>query len=150
MRQRSKRTVATGLAALIGVAALSLAASAQKPPEPLPLQGIETYLIRQDSSDCQNSNVNANNPSLIAGTILVQRQPNGVTIAKVGITGTPNTTYNIYHKCVGQIGTVTTQDEGEGFGAFQFQTNPGILAFDMYPNGAPSGNVFQSVPLNLQ
>lgn len=150
MRQRSGRRVATGLAALIAVSALSLAASAQKPPEPIPLQGIETFLIRQDSSDCQNSNVNANNPSLIGGTILVQRQSNGATVAKVGITGTPNTTYNLYHKCVGQIGTITTQDEGEGFGVFQFQTNPGILAFDMYPNGAPSGNVFQSVPLNLQ
>ncbi|HTV26501.1 MAG TPA: hypothetical protein VMF32_01835 [Xanthobacteraceae bacterium] len=151
MRQRSARTVVSGLAALIGALALSGAASGTgKPPEPpQPSQGTETFLIRQDFSDCQNSNVNAGNPSLIGGTVFVQRQSNGTTVAKVAITGTANTTYTIFHKCVGTLGTIVTQDEDEGSGTFQFQTNPGILTFDMYPNGAPSGNKFQSVPITL-
>jgi hypothetical protein len=109
-----------------------------------------TSLIRQDFSDCNNSEVNANNPSLIGGAFWVVRQSNGSTTAKVGITASPDTTYNLYHKCVGQIGTITTGDEGVGEGVFTFQTNPGILTFDMYPNGAPAGNKFQSVPINVQ
>ncbi len=116
---------------------------------PARAQAQEAYLIRQNSSDCNNSNVNANNPSLIGGAISVVRQSNGSTSAKVGITGTADTTYNLYHKCVGQIGAITTGDEGVGEGEFMFQTNPGILAFDMYPNGAPAGNVFQSVPITV-
>ena len=117
---------------------------------PARAQAQEAYLIRQNSSDCNNSNVNANNPSLIGGAISVVRQSNGSTSAKVGITGTADTTYNLYHKCVGQIGTITTGDEGVGGGEFTFQTNPGIVAFDMYPNGAPAGNVFQSVPITVR
>jgi hypothetical protein len=114
-------------------------------------QGIETYLIRQDQADCNNANVNASNPSLIGGTVFVQRQSNGYTTVKVEITGTPNTMYNFYRKCVGQIGTIATQDEGTGFGMFNLQTVSGsVMAFDMYPNGAPSGNKFQSVPITVQ
>jgi hypothetical protein len=116
---------------------------------PAHAQAIETYLIRQDFSDCNNSNVNANNPSLIGGTIAVLRESNGSTTAKVGMTAEADTTYILYHKCVGQIGTITTGDEGVGEGVFTFQTNPGILTFDMYPNGAPAGNKFQSVPISL-
>lgn len=104
-----------------------------------------------DESDCNNSNVNANNPSLIGGVAFVARQNNGNTYVKVEITGTPNTTYNFFHKCVGQLGTITTLDEGIGFGVFNFQTNSGtIVAFDMYPNGSPAGNTFQSVPITVE
>jgi len=113
-------------------------------------QVTDTYLIRQDSSDCNNSNVNANNPSLIGGSMWVVRQTNGGTTAKVAITASPDTTYNLFHKCVGQIGGITTGDEGVGVGVFTFQTSPGILTFDMYPNGAPAGNKFQSVPITVQ
>ena len=131
---------------LMGVAMLASAVSFSADAQ----QVTETYLIRQDFSDCNNSNVNADNPSSIGGAIWVVRQSNGSTTAKVGITASPDTTYNLYHKCVGQIGTIITGDEGVGEGDFTFQTNPGILTFDMYPNGAPAGNKFQSVPINVQ
>lgn len=136
----------------ISVLASSLPpASAQKPHQPpQPTNGgTPTYMIRQDFSDCNNSNVNANNPALIGGVISVLRQSNGSTTAQADITGTPNTAYNLFHKCVGQIGTITTGDEGTGTGTFTFQTNPGIVTFDMYPNGAPAGNKFQSVPITV-
>ena len=129
---------------LTGVAMLASAVSFSANAQQL------TSLIRQDFSDCNNSTVNADNPSLIGGDISVLRQSNGATTAKVGITATADTTYNLYHKCVGQIGAITTGDEGVGLGVFTFQTNPGILTFDMYPNGAPAGNKFQSVPINVQ
>lgn len=150
MRQGLYRAgvVSTVVAAAV---TLSCVAGAQKPPgPPLPIEGIETFMIRQDSSDCNNSTVNANNPALIGGTAYVLRQSNGSTQIKIAISGTPNTTYVLYHKCVGQIGTITTQDEGEGTGLFTFQTNPGIVTFDMYPNGAPAGNKFQSVPITVR
>jgi hypothetical protein len=149
--RRFRRLLPVRLVLITSAAAFAFAASAQKPPTPPPPnQGTETFLIRQDFSDCNNSNVNANNPSLIGGVAWVLRQQNGSTTAKVAITGTPNTTYNLYHKCVAQIGTITTEDEGVGSGVVQFQTNPGTVTFDMYPNGAPSGNKFQSVPITVQ
>ena len=131
---------------LLGVAMLASAISFSADAQ----QATETYLIRQDFSDCNNSGVNADNPSLIGGAIWVVRQSNGSTTAKVAITATADTTYNLYHKCVGQIGTITTGDEGVGIETFTFQTNPGILTFDMYPNGAPAGNKFQSAPISVQ
>ena len=112
-------------------------------------QAQETYLIRQDFSDCNNSNVKYN-PDLLGGAIWVDRQSNGSTTAKVAITGTADTTYNLYHKCVTQVGAITTGPEGVGEGVFTFQTSPGILTFDMYPTGAPAGNKFQSVPITVQ
>lgn len=147
MHQRLGWQAPLSLALIAGVSLCSIAVA--KPPPPPPEPGVETYLIRQDSSDCNNSNVNANDPSLIGGTVYVLRQSSGATTAKVAITATPNTAYNLYHKCVGQIGTVTTSDEGIGEATFQFQANPGIITFDMYPNGAPAGNKFQSVPINV-
>jgi hypothetical protein len=155
MHQASRWRLPWGFVAILGASAISFVASARKPPvPPIPLEGpnVEAYLIRQNSSDCTNSNVNANNPSLIGGTAFVVRGDNGNTTVKVAITASPNTTYNFYLKCVRQLGTITTQDEGEGNGLFQFPTNAvgSVYGFDMYPNGAPPGNVFQSVHVKFQ
>jgi hypothetical protein len=152
MHQRLRRRQGVCLAVVLAAMVASSFANAQKPPEPpLPIEGLEAFLIRQDSSDCANSNVNANDPSLIGGTAWVLRQNDGNTSVKVAITGAPNTTYNFFRKCVNQLGTITTQDEGEGSGPFVFPTNSArsVVTFDMYPNGAPSGNKFQSVPVTF-
>jgi hypothetical protein len=52
---------------------------------------------------------------------------------------------------VRQLGTITTEDEGEGNGSFEFPTNltGSVVTFDMYPDGAPAGNKFQSVPVKF-
>lgn len=152
MHKRFLRQVPLLLAVVTLVSSVSFSAKAQgKPPQPpQPIEGIQTYLIRLDSSDCNNSNVNANNPALIGGVIQLLHQSNGTTTAKVAITGTANTTYNLFRKCVGQLGTISTGDEGTGTGVFTFQAPSGaVIAFDMYPNGAPSGNKFQSVPITV-
>jgi hypothetical protein len=155
MRRASRSRAAIGFAALLGMSAVPFVASAQRPPPPpQPLEGptVEVYMIRQNSSDCSNSTVNDNNPSLIGGTAFVIRGNDGNTTVKVAITASPNTTYNFYLKCVRQLGTITTQDEGEGTGLFQFATNAvgSVYGFDMYPNGAPPGNVFQSMQVKFQ
>jgi len=108
-------------------------------------------LIRQDFSDCGNSNVTNNNPSLDGGNISVTQTPTGDTTVTVEITrGTPNTTYDFYWKCQRQLGSIRTGSTGSGLGHFEFQAPPNqILTFDMYPNGAPAGNKFQSTPIAL-
>ncbi len=155
MRRASRSRAAFCFAALLGASAISFVASAQKAPgPPVSLEGpnAEVYMIRQNSSDCTNSTVNDNNPSLIGGTALVVRGDDGNTTVKVAITASPNTTYNFYLKCVRQLGTIITQDEGEGNGLFQFRTNAvgSVYDFDMYPNGSPPGNVFQSMQVKFQ
>ena len=49
------------------------------------------------------------------------------------------------------LGTITTYDEGEGQAEFSFNTNEtgNIITFDMYPDGAPPGNKFQSVQVSF-
>ena len=75
------------------------------------------------------------------------RNGDGTTSVKVYITAEPNTKYNLYLKCVRILGTITTFDEGEGEALFTFNTNEtgNVYAFDIYPDGAPAGNKFQSV-----
>ena len=69
------------------------------------------------------------------------------TDVKVAMTASPDTTYHVFLKCVRQIGDVTTGDEGTGIDTFSFPTNivGNVFAFDVYPEGAPLGNKFQSV-----
>jgi hypothetical protein len=66
------------------------------------------------------------------------------------MTVSPNTTYHFYLKCVRQLGDIKTGDEGTGFATFVFPTSSvgSTYAFDMYPEGAPSGNKFQSVTVS--
>ena len=110
-------------------------------------QSAEVSMVRQDFSDCQNANVSDSDPARVGGTVILSRQTDGTTAVKVWITGTPNTKYNFFLKCVRSLGTITTYDEGEGEGLFTFRTNEtgNVYAFDMYPDGAPAGNKFQSV-----
>jgi hypothetical protein len=112
---------------------------------------LDVDLIRQDFSDCTNSNVTSKDPSLIGGSAVLVREPNGTTQIKVGITAKPDTTYHFFLKCVRQLGDITTGDEGAGTGAFEFATNStgNIYAFDMYPEGAPPGNRYQSVQVKF-
>jgi hypothetical protein len=143
------------IAAISGTTAAIISTSAvSRPPAPPPPAGptVEVSLIRQDQSDCTNADVNANDPSLIGGTAWVVRQPNGTTSVKVGITAKPNTKYQFFLKCVKQLGDITTQDEGEGLGLFEFPTNSvgSVYGFDMYPDGAPPGNKYQSVQVKFQ
>ena len=82
--------------------------------------------------------------------MILVRNPDGATIVKVYVTAEPNTKYNLYLKCVRGLGTITTHDEGEGEGLFYFDAKEtgNVITFDMYPDGAPAGNKFQSVQVN--
>jgi hypothetical protein len=109
------------------------------------------YMVRQDFSDCSNGNVSDANPSLIGGSVVLVRDPNGTTHVKVGITAQHNTTYHFFLKCVRILGDVITGEEGVGENTFDFPTNSvgEVYAFDMYPEGAPAGNKYQSMQVKF-
>ena len=109
----------------------------------------EAMLVRQDSSDCGNSDVKADDPSRIGGTVLITRESDGQYRVKVAITATPNTVYHFFLKCVKQLGDLKTEDEGQAIAEFEFAAEPSAPTFDMYPEGAPAGQKFQSTPVKL-
>jgi len=128
---------------LVGLA-LGCASSATAEP-------VEVSLVRQDASDCTNSDVSDKDPSLVGGTIRLTRELDGTTAVKVAITVKPNTTYHLFLKCVRLLGDITTEDEGQGIASFVLEAGSVglIFAFDMYPEGAPAGNKYQSVQVKL-
>jgi len=147
MRQTNQRAalIAIFLFAATGSTALGeMAASGDPKPDPSLRQ---VLLVRQDQSDCSNSNVSSSDPSLDRGVVWVSRGSDGITRVKIAMTASPNTTYHFFLKCVRILGDIKTQDEGDGNTAFEFPTNSvgDVYAFDMYPEGAPAGNKFQSV-----
>ncbi len=117
----------------------------EKPTAPDP-NAREVSLVRQDQSDCGNANVSGQDSSLVGGTAWVVRS-GGTTSVKVAITAKPKTTYHFFLRCVRILGDITTWEEGEGLGTFSFSTSEAgnSFAFDMYPEGAPADNKFQSV-----
>lgn len=149
--RRSDRVSKVGSAALVfGFAALCGTALGQirfDPPKAPDPNERAVSLVRQDQSDCQNGNVSDSDPSLIGGTAYVLRGSDGKTSIKIGISAKPNTKYHFFLKCVRILGDIQTYDEGEGQATFTFNTNEvgNAYAFDMYPEGAPPGNKYQSV-----
>ena len=111
----------------------------------------QVYLVRQDKSDCTNTTVPSGDSPNVGGNLWLTRDSSGNTTVKVAMTASPTTAYNFYLKCVKQLGTITTDDEGEGTATFTFPTNSvgATYGFDMYPNGAPAGNKFQSATVNF-
>jgi len=145
----NRRTPLLSAIFALGVAACgsALAQFGPPPPKPPDPNEREVSLVRQDQSDCQNSNVSNRDPSLVGGTAWVVRGSDGTTKVKVAISAKPNTTYHFFLKCVRVLGDIKTFDEGEGQGEFSFPNNDSgtTFAFDMYPEGAPPGNKYQSV-----
>jgi hypothetical protein len=120
---------------------------------PAAAQSAIVSLVLQDFSDCTNANVNDDNKILTRGQVSVVRNTdNGTTAVKIGITSKPDTTYHFFLKCVRLLGDIKTDDEGIGETVFTFQTSSvgPVFAFDMYPEGAPAGNKYQSVQVHFQ
>jgi len=109
-------------------------------------------LVAQDFSDCTNTTVQNDPNRTRGGEIWVTRQSDGSTSIRVAMTATPNTTYHFYLKCVRELGTIKTDEEGTGMATFSFPTGSvgSTFAFDSYPSGAPAGNKFQSVTVRFQ
>jgi hypothetical protein len=109
-------------------------------------------LVRQDFSDCVNSDVTASDPSQVGGFMIINAGNDGSLLVFVHLeSGTPATTYHLFVKCVGFIGDLYTNPRGVGNAIFTIPagTVGPVFAFDMYPDGAPLGNKFQSVQVDL-
>jgi hypothetical protein len=137
--------------ALAAVAATSVAVAQIPRPPKVPNQN-QVYLVRQDFSDCTNTNVPNVDSPLVGGNVWVTRMSDGTTAVKVAMTASPNMTYHFFLKCVRLISDITTDSEGVANVAFSFPTNAAgnVYAFDMYPEGAPAGNKFQSAQVAFQ
>jgi len=152
MRQGNRRATLLSALFLSGFAGAFAGPAAAQTTAAAPDPNLRSVsLVRQDFSDCSNGNVSDSNPTLIGGTAWVVRGSDGKTSVKVGITASPNTTYHFFLKCVRILGDITTQDEGEAVATFEFSTNEAgnVFAFDVYPQGAPAGNKFQSVQVKF-
>jgi len=112
---------------------------------------VNAALVRRDFSDCVNSDVRADDPTSVGGQISVTCS-DGIYHVSVNLRGcSASTRYNFFLKCHFQLGTITTDSNGSGQGEFQFPADEvgDVWAFDMYPDGSPAGNKFQSVPIRL-
>jgi hypothetical protein len=111
----------------------------------------QVYLVRQDQSDCDNTNVPNVDSPLVSGNVWVTRQSDGNTNIRVAINAKPRTTYHFHLKCVRRLTEITTDDEGVGNASISVPTSQldATFAFDMYPEGAPSGNKFQSATVKF-
>ena len=129
-------------------AALLLAASAETGSAQNAVLG---YLVQQDFSDCQNNNVREGNPSNMGGKVAVDRGSDGKTSVKVAMTAARLTTYHFFLKCIRILGDIKTDEEGIAEAEFTFPTSEAgnVFAFDMYPEGAPAGNKFQSTQIKF-
>ena len=135
-------------AATVLVAAL--AAWAQT-PSPASANERQVLLVKQDESDCTNTTVPSGNPETVGGDLLLTRGSDGNTTVKIAMTVSPDTTYHFFLKCVRQLGDIKTGDEGTAVATFTFPTDSvgSIYGFDMYPEGAPLGNKFQSATVKF-
>jgi hypothetical protein len=113
-----------------------------------------TLMVKQDFSDCGNSTVpNPPPPASVGGEAEVTQRTDGTTTVNVRLTKVaPNTTYHLFLKCVTALGDIKTNAQGRGNNTFTFQTSTigPVYAFDMYPDGAPLGNKYQSIQINFQ
>jgi hypothetical protein len=139
----------------IGAASIFAAngpAVAQLPTPKATANQTQVYLVRLDQSNCTNSDVPNTNSPLVGGNVWVTRTADGQTNVKVAMTGKPSTKYHFFLKCVRLLSDIWTDDEGVANASFSFPTSSAgnVYAFDMYPDGAPPGNKYQSAQVVFQ
>jgi hypothetical protein len=112
-----------------------------------------THFVKKDYSDCNNSDVSAAPPAEVGGEATVTRRNDGKTVVDVRLTNVaPTTTYHLFLKCQYILGDIKTDSTGKGNDSFSFPTGntAPVFAFDMYPEGAPLGNKYQSVRVTFR
>lgn len=155
MRQhmRSATICALGGAATLAIfgAAFAQQDAAEPSPwtAPAPSEGVKASLIQQDESDCLNTTVQDDPNRIRGGEIFITPAAGGNIDVQFALTADPDTSYNVYLKCVRQIGVLTTSDDGIAISTFTIPDPGAQFAFDVYPDGAPSGNKFQSMTVTM-
>jgi hypothetical protein len=123
-------------------------------PRSLPstaLRGKTAYIVRRDFSNCTNDDVKAS-PSTVGGAVSVFRLRDNTAVSVVRLFGvSPGINYQFFHKCDRELGMIASDARGFGSASFPIGvgTSESVLTFDMYPQGAPAGNKFQSVKMSF-
>src|SRR5262245_40654477 len=99
-----------GSIALIAMSFSAFAEVALRPP--MAPNAAQVYLVRQDNSNCTNSDVPDSESPLVGGNVWVTRNSDGTTHVKVAMTAKPNTKYHFFLKCVRLLSDIWTDDEG--------------------------------------
>jgi hypothetical protein len=144
-------TIFAAMVAGLVTAFVAVQAQSQIPKPVIPANERDVVMVRLDQSDCTNTTVPSGDGPNVDGYVAVVRGNDGNTTVKVSMTASPDTTYHFFLKCVRQLGDIKTGDEGTGSGEFVFPTSStgATFGFDMYPEGAPAGNKFQSATVNF-
>jgi hypothetical protein len=145
----SKPILGAVLAAIVLALACAFPGAATAEPKVQTL----TYSVKQDASDCNNGNVSVAPPAVVGGEATVTRRDDDKTEVNVRLTNVaPNTTYHLFLKCQYMLGDIKTDSSGKGNNTFFFSTGntAPVFAFDMYPEGAPPGNKYQSVQVSFR
>src|SRR5450631_3418243 len=113
------------------------------------LTAVTVALIRQDEGSCGNETVVDNGAAPISGSVTVARATEESSTAGIRLVGlSPNTSYRILLKCVRQLGTLRTDDKGNGGRTVDFPNSAAadVYAFEVSPEGAAPGPKLQSLP----
>ncbi|MGH6830223.1 MAG: hypothetical protein ACREDG_03615 [Methylocella sp.] len=122
-------------------------------PVQLPLStttALTVALVRQDEGSCTNDNVADSGSAVVAGSATVSRETSTTSTAAIRLAGTtPNTSYHVYLKCFRQLGMIRTDADGNAGRTFEFPTDAvgPVIAFEIFPEGAPPGTKLQSLPV---
>jgi hypothetical protein len=120
-------------------------------PVQLPLSSLTAVtvaLVRQDEGSCGNETV-VDGRSAPVGSVTVARATEESSTAGIRLVGlSPNTSYRILLKCVRQLGTLRTDDKGNGGRTVDFPNSAvaNVYAFEIAPEGDAPGTKLQSLP----
>ncbi|HZM07236.1 MAG TPA: hypothetical protein VFC11_02150 [Methylocella sp.] len=113
------------------------------------LTAVTVALIRQDEGSCGNETVVDSGAAPISGSVTVARATEESSTAGIRLVGlSPNTSYRILLKCVRQLGTLRTDDKGNGGRTVDFPNSAvaNVYAFEIAPEGDAPGTKLQSLP----
>jgi hypothetical protein len=113
------------------------------------LTAVTVALIRQDEGSCGNETVVDNGAAPISGSVTVARATEESSTAGIRLVGlSPNTSYRILLKCIRQLGTLRTDDKGNGGRTVDFPNSAvaNVYAFEIAPEGDAPGTKLQSLP----
>ncbi len=112
------------------------------------LTAVTVALVSQDEGSCGNEAVADAGSGPVSGSVTVARATEESSTAGIRVIGlSPNTSYRVLLKCVRQLGTLRTDDKGNGGRTFDFPNSAvaNAYAFEIAPEGDKPGTKLQSL-----
>ncbi|HUB63922.1 MAG TPA: hypothetical protein VL996_05660 [Methylocella sp.] len=121
-------------------------------PVQLPLSSLTAVtvaLVHGDDSSCSNEKVTDSGSAILGGSVTVARATEESSTAGIRLAGvSPNTSYRIFLKCGRQLGTLRTDENGNGGRTVDFLNNSvgPVYGFEVAPEGGAPEEKLQSLP----